>query len=146
VNPHVLGVFLASFLASSVEFVEALTIVVVVGVTVNWRSSLAGAGLAVALLAVVVSILGLTLVRYVPIEALRLAVGFLLVLFGLKWMKKAILRFGHLEAIHDEEAIYERWLASMKARGEVVGTRINAFGLLTSFKSVVLEGLEVASS
>jgi uncharacterized membrane protein len=144
VNPHILAVFVASFLASSVEFVEAFTIVLVIGVSVNWRSSLAGAGIAVVALAVIVAALGLALVSYVPIDVLRLVVGILLVLFGLKWLKKSILRYGNLETARDEEAIYERWLATMKARREPVAPRIDAFGVITSFKSVLLEGLEVA--
>ena len=90
-----------------VEFVEAFTIVLVVGVTVNWRSALAGTAAAVAALAVIVAVFGTALVAFVPIEALRLVVGLLLVLFGLKWLKKAILRYAGLKAIQDEEAIYE---------------------------------------
>ena len=143
-NPHLLAVFLASFLASSVEFVEAFTIVLVIGVTVNWRSSLAGACFAAATLAVIVAIFGIAIVRYVPIDVLRVLVGILLVLFGLKWMKKAILRYGNLEAMHDEEVVYERWLATMKSRGEPLPKRFDTFGVVTSFKSVLLEGLEVA--
>ena len=143
-SAHLWAVFFASLLASSVEFVEAFTIVLVIGVTVNWRSSLAGAGLAVIALGAIVALSGVALVRYVPIGALRLLVGVLLVLFGLKWMKKSILRFGGAAAIHDEEAIYERMLAGMKARGEAPPARLDPFGVVTSFKSVLLEGLEVA--
>jgi uncharacterized membrane protein len=83
----------AAFLASAVEFVEALTIVLVVGVTINWRSSLVGAFAAAVTLAVIVGTLGVALVEYVPIVVLRLVVGIILVLFGLKWLKKAILRY-----------------------------------------------------
>src|SRR5215472_7354852 len=83
--------FLASFLASAVEFVEAFTIVLVVGVTINWRSSLLGAFAAAATLAVIVATLGVALVKWVPINDFRLAVGIILILFGLKWLKKAIL-------------------------------------------------------
>lgn len=138
------AVLVAAFLASAVEFVEAFTIVLVVGVTVNWRSSLAGAAAAVAALAVIVGIFGTALVQFVPIGALRLVVGVLLVLFGLKWLKKAILRYAGLKAMHDEEAIYEEQMAEMRARGEVHTARFDPFGVVTSFKSVLLEGLEVA--
>lgn len=138
------AVIIASFLASTVEFVEAFTIVLVIGVTINWRSSLAGMGLAVVALAVIVGIFGTALVKFVPIEALRLVVGVLLVLFGLKWLKKAILRYAGLKALHDEEAIYEEQVAELKARGEHHQARIDPFGVATSFKSVLLEGLEVA--
>jgi uncharacterized membrane protein len=136
--------FLASFLASAVEFVEAFTIVLVVGVTINWRSSLLGALAATGALIVIVALFGTAIVRYVPLDALRVLVGFLLVLFGLKWLKKAILRYAGLKAKHDEEAIYEEQLAVMRARGEHPQTRVDPFGVATSFKSVLLEGLEVA--
>jgi uncharacterized membrane protein len=137
------AVAIASFLASAVEFVEAFTIVLVVGVTINWRSSLAGAFAAAATLAVIVATLGVALVQYVPIDILRLVVGIILILFGLKWLKKAILRYSGLKAIHDEEAIYEEKMAELRARGEV-RTRFDSFGVVLSYKSVLLEGLEVA--
>lgn len=138
------AVLVAAFLASTVEFVEAFTIVLVVGVTVNWRSSFIGTLAAVGTLAVLVGIFGTALVALVPITALRVAVGLLLVLFGLKWLKKSILRYAGLKPLHDEEAIYEAQLAQMRARGEHPPTRVDPFGVATSFKSVLLEGLEVA--
>ncbi|MGO8951618.1 MAG: COG4280 domain-containing protein [Ktedonobacterales bacterium] len=138
------AVLVAAFLASTVEFVEAFTIVLVVGVTINWRSSFVGTLAAVGVLAFLVGIFGTALVALVPINALRLAVGLLLVLFGLKWLKKAILRYAGRKALHDEEAIYERQLSEMRERGERPSTRIDPFGVATSFKSVLLEGLEVA--
>jgi uncharacterized membrane protein len=138
------AVFAASFLASAVEFVEAFTIVLVVGVTINWRSAFAGTALAVVALALLVGIFGTALVAFVPIEALRIVVGLFLVLFGLKWLKKAILRYARLKALHDEEAIYEEQQAELRAKGLVAARRIDPFGLVTSFKSVLLEGLEVA--
>src|SRR5271166_321480 len=112
------AVLVAAFLASTVEFVEAFTIVLVVGVTINWRSSFVGTLAAVGALTVIVGIFGTALVVFVPLHALQLAVGFLLVLFGLKWLKKAILRYSGLKALHDEEAIYEAQIAEMRARGE----------------------------
>src|SRR5690242_11797661 len=134
----------AAFLASAVEFVEAFTIVLVVGVAVNWKSSLAGALAAVVALALIVGTLGTALVHYVPIEVLRVVVGVLLVLFGLKWLKKAILRYAGLKAMHDEEAIYEEEMALLRAAGETPSNKLDPFGVVTSFKSVLLEGLEVA--
>jgi uncharacterized membrane protein len=134
----------ASFLASAVEFVEAFTIVLVVGVTINWRSSLAGAFAAAGTLAVIVATLGVALVRFVPIDILRLVVGILLILFGLKWLKKAILRYSGLKALHDEEAIFEERMAELRARGEAISPRIQPFGVALSYKAVLLEGLEVA--
>ena len=138
------AVLIAAFLASAVEFVEAFTIVLVVGVTINWRSAFAGAAAAAVALAALVSVFGVALVVYVPIGALRLVVGVLLILFGLKWLKKAILRYAGVKAMHDEEAIYEEQQAEMRRRGELPTKRIDPFGVVTSFKSVLLEGLEVA--
>src|SRR2546425_12357663 len=134
----------AAFLASAVEFVEAFTIVLVVGVTITWRSSLAGAFAAAATLAVLVATLGVALVQFVPIDTLRLVVGVILILFGLKWLKKAILRYSGLRALHDEEAIFEETRAELRARGETVTPRFEPFGVALSYKAVLLEGLEVA--
>jgi uncharacterized membrane protein len=136
----------ASFFASAVEFVEAFTIVLVVGVTVNWRSSLLGALAAAATLALLVLTLGTALVQWVPLDVLRLVIGILLLLFGLKWLKNAILRYSGLKARHDEEAIYEETRAALRVRGDVntASSRFDLFGFLLSYKSVLLEGLEVA--
>lgn len=141
---HFWAVFIAAFLASAVEFVEALTIVLVIGVTVNWRSSFTGTAAALLTLAVIVVIFGIGLLRVIPIETLRLTVGVLLLLFGLKWLKKALLRYAGLVALHDEEAIYEARLEALNARGLPRSNRLDPFGVVTSFKSVLLEGLEVA--
>ncbi len=138
------AVLTASFLASAVEFVEAFTIVLVVGVTINWRSALVGAFAAAATLALIVATLGVALVRYVPIDILRLAVGIILILFGLKWLKKAILRYSGLKALHDEEAIFEETRAELRARGENIAPRFEPFGVALAYKAVLLEGLEVA--
>ena len=134
----------AAFLASVVEFVEAFTIVLVVGVTINWRSSLAGAFAAAATLALIIATFGVALVQFVPLNVLRLVVGVILILFGLKWLKKAILRYSGLKALHDEEAIYEETRAELRARGENIAPRFEPFGIAMSYKAVLLEGLEVA--
>ncbi len=136
----------AAFFASAVEFVEAFTIVLVVGVTVNWRSALLGALAAAATLALLVATLGTALVQWVPLDVLRTVIGTLLLLFGLKWLKNAILRYSGLKARHDEQAIYEETRAQLRARGGVDATssRFDLFGFLLSYKSVLLEGLEVA--
>ncbi len=135
---------LSAFLASVVEFVEALTIVLVVGVTINWKSSLAGALAAAVTLAALIAVFGTAIVTLIPIDVLRIIVGIILVLFGLKWLKKALLRYSGLKALHDEEAIYEEEMRALKARGESLPDRFNGFGFATSYKSVLLEGLEVA--
>lgn len=134
----------AAFMASAVEFVEAFTIVLVVGITINWRSSLVGALAAAVTLAVIVGTLGVALVKYVPISDLRIFVGIILILFGLKWLKKAILRYSGLKALHDEEAIFEETMAEVRARGGTIAPRIHPFGVALSYKAVLLEGLEVA--
>jgi len=138
------AVLMGAFLASAVEFVEAFTIVLVVGVTINWRSSLVGAFAATVTLAIIVAIFGIALVQLVPLGILRLVVGILLMLFGLKWLKKAILRYSGLKALHDEEAIFEETIAQVRAHGEAVTHRIEPFGVALSYKAVLLEGLEVA--
>jgi len=134
----------AAFLASAVEFVEAFTIVLVVGITINWRSSLLGAFAAAATLAVIIATLGVALVKWVPINDFRLVVGIILILFGLKWLKKAILRYSGLKALHDEEAIFEETMAEIRARGGTFEPPFQPFGVALSYKSVLLEGLEVA--
>ena len=98
--------FFAAFLASSVEMVEALTIVLAVGVTRSWRPALLGVGAGLVTLAAVVGALGPSLVVYVPIDALREVIGALLLVFGLQWLRKAILRAAGLKALHDEEQIF----------------------------------------
>lgn len=138
------AVAVAAFLASAVEFVEAFTIVLVVGVTINWRSAIIGTLAAVVALAIIVAIFGVTLVQYVPINALRLVVGTILILFGLKWLKKALLRYSGLKALHDEEAIFEETVAELRASGEVITNKLQPTAAVLAFKSVLLEGLEVA--
>src|SRR3954463_10374353 len=100
---------LSSFLASAVEMVEALTIVLAAGLTRGWRSALVGVAAATLALAVVVAALGPAL-TLVPVNDLRLVVGALLLVFGLQWLRKAILRASGFKALHDENAIFAREL------------------------------------
>src|SRR5713101_6805746 len=104
---------LSSFLASTVEMVEALTIVLAVGVSRQWRSTLIGVLVALVALAAVIAALGPAL-GFIPINALRVLVGALLLIFGLQWLRKAILRASGYVALHDEEAIYQRELATSR--------------------------------
>lgn len=97
---------LTSFLASAVEMVEALTIVLAVGLTRGWRTALTGAVLALLALGLVVAVLGPSLVRYVPLAGLQVVVGTLLLIFGLQWLRKAILRAADRKAKHDEALIF----------------------------------------
>ena len=129
----------AVFLASAVEMVEALTIVVAVGHTEGWRSALRGSLVALLTLAALVAALGPALV-HVPLDALRLVVGGVLLVFGLQWLRKAVLRASGLKAKHDEDAIYQSTVATLE-RGAATQRRREAFVL--AFKGVFLEGLEV---
>jgi uncharacterized membrane protein len=136
-------VFLGAFLASGVEMVEALTIVLAVGVTRGWRSPLIGAGAATIVLTAIIAALGPAL-RLVPIDALRLVVGSLLLCFGLQWLRKAILRASGYKELHDEEAVFraEQEEAAGAPTPERVG--LDWYGFTIAFKGVLLEGLEVA--
>jgi uncharacterized membrane protein len=141
----VTAVFLvaSAFLASAVEFVEALTIVLAAGITRGWRSSLAGLGAATVALAAVVAALGPAL-KLVPIDVLRLVVGALLLAFGLQWLRKAILRASGYKALHDEDAIFARETAEARAAASDIRGGVDWYGFTLSFKGVLLEGLEVA--
>ena len=115
---------LAVFGASTVEMVEALTIVVAAGVTRSWRSSLEGAAAAVAVLAVIVLAVGVPLIHYVPIDALRVVVGALLLVLGLSWLRKSILRASGHKALHDEDAIFRGHIGGAgPVRIEFVGSQ-----------------------
>jgi uncharacterized membrane protein len=135
--------FLAAFLASSVEMVEALTIVLAVGVTRSWRPALTGVAAGLLTLGIVVVALGPSLVSYVPIDALRVTIGGLLLVFGLQWLRKAILRSSGLKALHDEAQIYEAEVAEL-LREPGLGGPFDWTGFTVAFKGVFLEGLEVA--
>jgi uncharacterized membrane protein len=133
---------LSAFLASGVEFVEALTIVLASGLARGWRSSLAGLGAAALVLAVLVAILGPALTA-IPIDVLRLLVGALLLVFGLQWLRKAILRASGYTALHDEDAIFAREVAEARDAPPDERGGIDWYGFTLSFKGVLLEGLEV---
>jgi len=131
----------AVFLASAVEMVEALTIVLAVGVTRGWRSALEGAAAALAALGALVAAFGPALVHWVPLSVLRLIVGGLLLVFGLQWLRKAVLRAAGLKAKHDEDAIFAEQVAELSAGRPPSGRDATAFAV--AFKGVFLEGLEV---
>ncbi|MDE3192846.1 MAG: hypothetical protein KGN00_04070 [Chloroflexota bacterium] len=132
----------ASFLASSVEMVEASTIVLAVGVSREWRSTLIGVGSALVALAAIVAALGPAL-ALIPIDALRLFIGTLLLIFGLQWLRKAILRASGYKALHDEDAIYKRELAEARAARSELRAGMDWYAFTLSFKGVFLEGMEV---
>jgi len=139
---HASTAFVAAFLASLVECVEALTIVLAVGTTRGWRSSLLGAGASAIFLALLVVIFGPALGR-IPITTLQLIVGILLLLFGIRWLRKAILRAAGVISIHDEAKIYEQETALMRNAGQPART-FDAVAFIACFKAVSLEGLEVS--
>jgi uncharacterized membrane protein len=129
------------FLASAVEATEAFTIVLAVGTARDWRSALLGVGAATVVLATLIAILGPAL-TLIPLGALRLVVGGLLLIFGLQWLRKAILRAGGVIAIHDETLAFERETAAARSAPRESG--LDHYAFLISFKGVLLEGLEVA--
>lgn len=138
-----LALFLTVFVACAVEAVEALTIVLAVGLTREWRSTVQGMVTAFVVLAAAVAAIGPAL-TLVPISALRLVVGALLAVFGLQWLRKAVLRASGHKGLHDEGAIYARQVSA--ARAAAAGGRRGVgdwYAFTLSFKGVLLEGLEV---
>jgi uncharacterized membrane protein len=135
---------LTVFLACVVEAVEALTIVLAAGTSRNWRSALQGTVAAVIALAVAVAALG-PAIGMIPFEALRLVVGALLLVFGLQWLRKAMLRMSGYKALHDETSAYAKQVAAAQsAAGGGRGVVTDWYAFTLSFKGVFLEGLEVA--
>lgn len=132
-----------AFIASLVEFVEAYTIVLAIGVTRGWRAPLYGAVGAMLTLGVLIAVFGVTLINVIDEHTFELIVGSLLLLFGLKWLRKAILRYAGIVPLHDEELIYQRQVAEMRAQGREPD-RFDWIGFLASYKAMLLEGLEVA--
>jgi uncharacterized membrane protein len=137
------GLALAVFLACTVEAVEALTIVLAIGTTRGWRAAWWGVGAGLACLAVIVAILG-PAVTAIPLGVLRVVVGGLLLVFGLQWLRKAVLRAGGRKALHDEDAIYRRQAGAAGAAPGADAGSLDRYGFAIAFKGVLLEGLEVA--
>lgn len=132
---------LASFLASTVEFVEALTVILAVGMVRGWRAALSGAGAAVVTLAVLVALLGPAL-QIVPLNAVRIALGALMLLFGLRWLRKAALRAAGIIPLHDEAAAFEKETSLLRNHG-TRGAGFDTIGFGASFKITMIEGAEV---
>ena len=133
---------LPAFLASFVEFVEALTVVLAVGITRGWRSAILGSVAAVALLGLLVLLFGPLLARF-PIAWLQIAVGWLLILFGMRWLRKAILRAGGVISLHDEAGAFDQQRRELEKANGGGFSGLDPIGFLASFKAVTLEGLEV---
>src|SRR5438874_4097704 len=134
-----------AFIASIVEWVEAFTIVLAVGNTRGWRSPIWGTIGGLGTLAIIVGVFGTPLIIYQEEvkQSFHLVVGILLLLFGMRWLRKAILRFAGIIALHDEELIYQREVAELRAQG-IQLNRWDNIGFWFSYKAVLLEGLEVA--
>jgi Ca2+/H+ antiporter, TMEM165/GDT1 family len=138
---HIAPTFLAAFLASLVEFVEALTVVLAVGAVRGWRGALGGAGLALLLLGVLVVVLGPAITQ-IPQSVVQLGLGALLLLFGMRWLRKAILRAAGVIALHDENVAYAKESAALRALGGLAAGW-DRVAVSTSFKITMVEGVEV---
>ena len=137
-TPHLWAIPTTAFLASTVEAVEAVTIVLAVGYAQNWRTALTGAVYASIALAAVVGIGGPTILHFVPLRMIRIAVGAFLIWFGYGWLRKAVLRFAGRIPLRDENAAFEREVTVLRSARE------QRAGLAAAFNGVFLEGLEVA--
>src|SRR3954471_5996463 len=137
------GLAASTLLASAVEFVEAFTIVLAMGVTRGWRSGLTGTGTALVCLVGVAAVSGYALINWFPESALQLVVGTLLLIFGLQWLRKAILRSSGLKAMHDEDATFREETEAAQRAGHETKAGLDWFGFVVSFKGTFLEGLEV---
>ena len=131
----------AAFLASMVECVEALTVVLAVGSVRGWRSTLTGAVAALALLAAIVAAVGPALSR-IPLGLIQLVVGTMILLFGLRWLRKAILRAAGLIPLHDEQAAFQKNASAMQTSPVMRGS-IDKLAFATAFNITMLEGTEV---
>jgi Ca2+/H+ antiporter, TMEM165/GDT1 family len=138
---HVGPTVVAAFLASLVEFVEALTVVLAVGVVRGWRGALMGSGAALLVLLGIIATVGQAL-THIPLDAVQLAVGALLLLFGMRWLRKAILRAAGVIALHDEAAIYTQQSQALNQLGGM-GVGWDKVAFATAFKITMLEGMEV---
>lgn len=134
---------IAVFVAAVVEAVEAMTIVVAMGMTRSWRSTLLGVAAALVALALFTAAAGYALATWLPEAGLKIVIGSLLLVFGLQWLRKAILRSAGRKGRHDEEAIFAEQTAEARQAGHVSETGIDWFSFVVSFKGVFLEGVEV---
>ena len=132
----------AAFLGSLVECVEAATIVLAVGTVRGWRSALAGALAGVAVLAGLVGLLGPAL-STIPVSLLQVVIGVLLLLFGLSWLRKAVMRAGGVMPLRDEQRAFASTTATLRMPTATPSRRWDRVALIASFKAVLLEGVEV---
>ncbi|MQA97797.1 MAG: hypothetical protein GEV11_25420 [Streptosporangiales bacterium] len=137
------GLVASAFVASIVEFVEALTIVLAMGVTRGWRSAITGVVAALVALTAFTFVTGYALQTWLPEALLQLVVGTLLLIFGLQWLRKAILRSSGLKALHDEEEEFAAQTAAARDAAKKSRFGIDTFAFVVSFKGVFLEGVEI---
>ena len=140
---NALPLILTVFVACAVEAVEALTIILAAGITREWRSTFQGTAVALAVLAVITAAIG-PAISYLPLTGLRLVVGALLAIFGLQWLRKAVLRATGYKSLHDEASAYLREVAAAESATKESRRGVNDWYAFTlAFKGVLLEGLEV---
>ena len=140
---NALPLILTVFVACAVEAIEALTIVLAAGITREWKSTFQGMAVALVVLAVITAAIG-PAITYLPLTALRLVIGALLAIFGLQWLRKAVLRATGYKALHDEASAYFREVTAAESAAKESRRGVNDWYAFTlSFKGVLLEGLEV---
>jgi uncharacterized membrane protein len=142
-SPATVALFGTTFVAAAVEVVEAFTIVLAMGLTRSWRATIVGAAAAFVALTVLTAVVGVALKDIVSTAALQLVIGALLLIFGLQWLRKAILRSSGLKALHDEEETFREEQEAARRAGKEVRLGLDWFAVVVSFKGVFLEGLEV---
>jgi uncharacterized membrane protein len=138
-----LGTVFATFLAAAVEMVEVVTILLALGITRGWRATFLGAGAATIVLASLTAILGTALQRWINLGALQIVVGSLLLVFGLQWLRKAILRASGYKALNDEDALFAEEVALARGAPQRGAAPLDWFAFTVAFKGVLLEGLEI---
>jgi uncharacterized membrane protein len=138
-----LGVATTTFLAAAVEFVEAFTIVLAMGITRSWRAAILGTMAALLTLTALTTLAGVALINWVSESLLQLVIGTLLLIFGLQWLRKAVLRSAGVLQPHDEEEILSREQEAARNARREAGSGLDWFAFIVSFKGVFLEGLEV---
>ncbi len=138
-----IGLMIAVFAASFVECVEAFTIVLAMGMTRSWKAAIVGTITALVALAAVVLVIGQSIGTHLSEAVLQLMIGALLLIFGLQWLRKAILRASGLKALHDEEAIFREEQEAARKAGHQTKVGLDWFAFVVSFKGMFLEGLEV---
>jgi uncharacterized membrane protein len=138
-----LGTVIATFLAAAVEVVEVVTILLALGLTRGWGSTFAGAGVAAGALVLATAVLGTSLPRWIDVGSLQIVIGSLLLVFGLQWLRKAILRASGYKALHDEDAIFREESAAARRAPRTRLGALDWFAFTVACKGVFLEGLEI---